>query len=55
MHRVKKSFRFLGAQELPASRAGRAAVFTALAVGGLVALLVPVFFAIMLFGMLTGG
>ena len=52
---MKKSLRFLGAQELPASRAGRVAVVTALVVGGVVALLVPVFFAIMLFGMLTGG
>jgi hypothetical protein len=50
----KKSLRFLSAHELPASRSGRIAVFTALAVGGLVALLVPVFFAVMLFGMLTG-
>ncbi|WP_242338605.1 MULTISPECIES: hypothetical protein [Anaeromyxobacter] len=38
--------------QLPTSGPARAAVITALVVGGVVALLVPVFFAVMLFGML---
>ena len=38
--------------DLPAKGPARAAVIVALVVGGAVALLVPVFFAIMLFGML---
>ncbi len=39
---------------LPASPGRRAAVVAALALGGLVALLVPVFFAVMLVGILRG-
>ncbi len=39
---------------LPRGRGRRAAVLAALAVGGLVALLVPVFFALMLLGILRG-
>jgi hypothetical protein len=38
--------------ELPANGAARAGTIAALVIGGIVALLVPVFFAIMLFGML---
>jgi hypothetical protein len=38
--------------ELPANRAARAGTIAALIVGGIVALLVPVFFAVMLVGML---
>ncbi|WP_242343325.1 hypothetical protein [Anaeromyxobacter terrae] len=37
---------------LPRNAPARAAVIAALVVGGIVALLVPVFFAVMLFGML---
>ncbi len=44
----------LPAGALPVSPARRAAVLAALAVGGLVALLVPVFFAVMLVGSLRG-
>lgn len=40
--------------ELPASPVHRAGVIFALVVGGIVALLVPVFFAVMLFGLLGG-
>jgi hypothetical protein len=40
--------------ELPASPVRRAGVIVALVVGGIVALLVPVFFAVMLFGLLGG-
>ncbi len=39
---------------LPTGGGRRAVVLVALAVGGLVALLVPVFFAVMLLGMLRG-
>lgn len=38
--------------ELPARGPARAAVIVALVVGGIVALLVPVFFAVVLLGML---
>ncbi len=38
--------------QLPTTGPARAAVIAALVVGGIVALLVPVFFAVMLFGML---
>jgi hypothetical protein len=38
--------------ELPTSAAARAGTIAALVIGGVVALLVPVFFAIMLFGTL---
>jgi hypothetical protein len=40
---------------LPERAGPRAAVLVMLAVGGLVALLVPVVFAVMLLGMLRGG
>ncbi len=40
---------------LPASRARRWAVLAMLAVGGLVALLVPVVFAVVLLSLLRGG
>jgi hypothetical protein len=40
---------------LPERPAARAAVLVMLAVGGLVALLVPVVFALMLLGLLGGG
>jgi hypothetical protein len=40
---------------LPERAGPRAAVLAMLAVGGLVALLVPVVFAVMLLGMLRGG
>jgi hypothetical protein len=40
---------------LPERAGPRAAVLVMLAVGGLVALLVPIVFAVMLFGMLRGG
>ena len=40
---------------LPERAAPRAAVLVMLAVGGLVALLVPIVFALMLLGMLRGG
>lgn len=40
---------------LPARPAARIGVLAMLAVGGLVALLVPIVFAIMLLGMLRGG
>lgn len=38
--------------QLPKNAAARAGTIAALVVGGVVALLVPVFFAIMLFGLL---
>jgi hypothetical protein len=40
---------------LPPSGARRWAVLAALAIGGLVALLVPIFFGVVLFSMLRGG
>ncbi len=40
---------------LPEGKAARAGVLVMLALGGLVALLVPVVFALMLFGILRGG
>ncbi len=40
--------------QLPASGPARAAVIVALVVGGLVAILVPVFFAVMLYGIVKG-
>jgi len=40
---------------LPEGKAARAGVLVMLALGGLVAVLVPVVFALMLLGMLRGG
>ncbi len=40
--------------ELPAAGPARVAVLAALVVGGIVAILVPVFFAIVLLGILEG-
>lgn len=40
---------------LPEGKAARAGVLVMLALGGLVALLVPIVFALMLFGILRGG
>lgn len=40
---------------LPATRGRKAAVLVMLVLGGIVALLVPVFFAVVLLGILRGG
>lgn len=53
MRGVKLKFPF--ADELPPSGPRRWAVVAMLVAGGAVALLVPVFFAIVLFGLLRGG
>ena len=54
MRRVKVPFPRPPPGALPASPWRRAAVIVALVVGGLVALLVPVFFAVMLAGIVRG-
>ncbi len=51
---VRRSVRLPIDTPLPAGTGGRLVVIAALAVGGIVAILVPVFFAVAFFGILRG-